>query len=63
MMVEHGEKNTFGDQAQIYLTIYQKQYEQLKIEKFLLRKLKDIIEIKLLQDPYLFNIKLAMVIF
>ena len=61
MMVERGDKNTFGDQAHDIFNDLAKAIRAIK--KFLLRKLKDIVEIKLLQDPYLFNIKLTMVIY
>ena len=63
-MVERGEKKTHSViKHTIYLAIYQKQQEWLKMEKFLLRNLKVLIELKLLQDPYLSNIKLTVVIF
>ena len=62
MMVERGEKNIFGDQAHDIFNDLPKTIRVIKDRKFLLRKLKDIIEVKLLQDPYLFSIKLTMVI-
>ena len=49
MMVERGDKNTFGDQAHDIFNDLAKAIRAIK--KFLLRKLKDIVEIKLLQDP------------
>ena len=55
-------KNTFSDQAHDIFNDLPKTIRVIKDRKFLLRKLKDIIEVKLLQDPYLFSIKLTMVI-
>ena len=55
-------KNTFSDQAHDIFNDLPKAIRVIKDRKFLLRKLKGIIEVKLLQDPYLFSIKLTMVI-
>ena len=56
-------ENIFGDQAHDLFKDLPETKRIIKDRKFLLRKLKDIKEIKLLQDPYFFNIRLTMVIF
>ena len=47
MMVERGDKNTFGDQAHDIFNDLPKAIRVINDKKSLLRKLKDIIEIKL----------------
>ena len=63
MIVERGEINTFGDQAHDIFNNLQKTIRVIKDRNVFIKKLNGIIEIKLLEDPYLFNMKLTMMVF
>ena len=61
-MVERGEKNTSGDQAHDIFNDLPKT-RVIKDRKVFIKENKRYYRIKLLKNPYLFNIKLTMVIF
>ena len=63
MIVERGEINTFGDQAHDIFNNLQKSIGVIKDRNVFIKKLNDIIEIKLLEDSYLSNIKLTTMVF